>query len=402
MLKTHKIALDINDKQRTYLAKCAGTARFAYNWALDRWNEQYECCKLDSTLKKPSQCSLRRELNAIKREHYPWMMEVTKCAPQESIIDLGKAFTNFFAGRAKYPRFKKRGIHDSFRVSSGFFSIAGDMIKLPHIGWLKMTEHLRYKDAKLVSVTISRRADRWFVSVVCEVPETVKPCGTETIGIDLGVREIVLSNGERYPQPRAYRQAERRLRRKQKELSRKQKRSKNYAKCRRKVARHHARVTDIRNDFLHKLTNKITARASLICLEDLNVKGMLRNHKLAKSIADAGFGEFRRQMIYKAAERESVVITANRFYPSSHICSVCGAKTKHLPLSKRSWECESCGTQHDRDLNAAINLKNYAVSSTVSACGGFFATDCSHQGERISDPDEAGTKQQNRPLGTFV
>jgi len=375
MQRTHKIALVVNNTQKTYLSRCAGTARFSYNWALSRSQEHYAAFTEDPTLPRPNQFSLRRELNAIKREEFPWMLEVTKCAPQEAIRDLGRAFENFFSGRAKYPTFKKKGLHDSFRVSSGFFKIEGKKIRLPHIGWIRMRECLRYPEAKVVSVTISRKANRWYASVVCEVLDTGRcaqvGAASSTIGIAVGVSEYVCSDGCRHRLPRAYRRKERSLRRAQQTLSRRQRGSANYKKQRCKVAKIHAGIADIRGDWLHKLTSGIAVYNAVIVIEDLNVKGMVQNHHLAKSITDAAFGEFRRQLNYKTEELGHVLLVADRFYPSSKLCSVCGTKTKHLPLSMRHWICPACSSVHDRDLNAAYNLKAYAASSAVSACGEF-------------------------------
>jgi len=381
MQRTHKIALSPNNTQRTYLTRCAGTARFAYNWALARWQEHYEAHRENLTLPKPSQCSLRRELNAIKREEYPWMLEVTKCAPQEAIIDLGRAFQNFFSGRASYPTFKKKGTHDSFRVSSGFFKIEGSKLRLPHIGWIQMRERLRWPEAKIVSVTISRTANRWYASVVLEAEgfgRKAQPFATtNTIGVDVGVREYVCSDASRHELPRAFRRKERALRRAQQSLARKKKGSANYNKQRLKVARIHAQITNVRADWLHKLTSGLAANNGVIVIENLNVKGMAKNHHLAKSLSDASFGEFRRQLEYKTEELSHVLLVADRFYPSSKLCSVCDAKTKQLTLDMRSWICPVCSTVHDRDLNAAINLRRYAASSAVSACGEFLTAGAS-------------------------
>ena len=375
MQRCHKIALDPNNAQRTHLGRCAGTARFAYNWALERWQEHYEAHREDPTLPKPNQYSLRRELNATKREEFPWMLEVTKCAPQEAIIDLGRAFQNFFSGRAKHPTFKKKGVHDSFRVSSGFFSIEGKKIRLPHIGSIPMREHLRWPEAKIVSVTISRRANRWYASVVLEAEDFGRKASpgaaAKTMGVDVGVREYVCSDATRHVLPRAYRRKERNLRRAQQALARKKKGSANYRRQRGKVAKIHAQIANVRSDWLHKLTSGIASGNGVIVIEDLCVKGMVRNHHLAKSVADASFGEFRRQLDYKTEELGHVLLVADRFYPSSKLCSVCDAKTKHLTLDMRSWTCPVCDTLHDRDLNAALNLRRYAASSAVSACGEF-------------------------------
>lgn len=402
MQRAHKIALDPTNKQATALARAAGTARFAYNWALARWGEQYQASLADPALPKPSQYGLRKELNSIKREAFPWMLESSKCAPQEAIIALGTAFKNFFAGRAKYPTFKKRGIHDSFKLSSGQFKITGKKIRIPNIGWVRLREELRYLDAKQVSVTISRTAGRWFASVQCEIPDPapapVHVDDPAAVGVDVGVREYVLSDDTRYSVPRHLRHAQARLKRSQQALARKEKGSANRAKARVKVARLHAQVADARSDWLHQLTTRIASTYPRIVIEDLNVAAMAKNHHLAMSITDASFGEFRRQLAYKTPAHGSELVIADRWFPSSKLCSVCGAKTKHLTLSQREWTCQGCGTVHDRDLNAAKNLATYptAGSSSVAACGALLASDLGNDSSpRSSRRGEAGTKHHD-------
>jgi len=395
MHRVHKVALDLNNVQATYMAKAAGTARFAYNWALAQWKEQYERSRTDPEAIKPSQLSLRRRLNAVKAEQFGWMLEVTKCAPQEAIIDLGRAFANFFAGRAGFPSFHRKGERDSFRLSPGQFAVQGRRLRIPNLGWVKMREDLRWPDARLLSVTISKRRDRWFASVVCDLPDPVRePRPVAAVGIDVGTGAYVTSDAKITAVPRAYRKAEAQLRRAQQALSRKQRGSKNRARARARVARIHGRTADVRANWLHQLTRDLVDEYSVIGIEDLNVRGMTKNKRLAKSVLDAGFFEFRRQLEYKAPESGAQVVVADRWFPSSKTCNACGARTKHLPLQVRSWVCE-CGTSHHRDINAAINLRNNAASSAVSACGEFSAPDPPGLVPgRPSSLDEAGTGHQ--------
>lgn len=374
MLIAHKIALDPNNAQATYFARAAGTARFAYNWALAEWQRQYEAWKADNSLPKPSQQALRRQLNAIKRAQFPWMLDVTKNAPQMAIIQLGEAFKNFFAGRASYPQFRKKGVHDRFTLTNDQFDIDGCRIRIPNLGWVRMREPLRF-DGKIMSATISRVADRWFASITVDVPDQShlpKAENQGAVGVDLGVSALAtLSTGEApVPGPKAHTALLKRLQRLSRSLSRKQKGSANRRKAKAKLARLHARIANIRQDALHQLTTDLTRRFHTIGIEDLNVRGMLCNRRLARSIADMSFREFRRQLEYKADMRGGAVVVADRWFASSKTCSCCGHKQEELPLSVRRWSCSICGVEHDRDLNAAINLKNYAVSSTVSACGG--------------------------------
>jgi putative transposase len=372
MLIAHKIALNPNNKQSTYFFKAAGVARFAYNWALCEWSRQYGEWKEDNTLTRPSQMGLRRQLNALKREQFPWMLEVTKNAPQMAIIQLGGAFKNFFAGRAKYPTFRKKGIHDRFSLTNDQFSIDGSRIRIPHIGWVRMRETLRFS-GKIMSATVSRIADRWFVSITVDTTDklhTPKAENQGVVGVDLGVSVLAtLSTGERIIGPKAHKAKLSRLKRLSRGLSRKVKGSANRKKAKIKLARLHAQISTIRKDSLHKLSTDLSTRFHTISIEDLNVKGMIRNRHLSRAVSDMGFFEFRRQLDYKAMHRGGVVIIADRWFASSKICSCCGYQLATLSLSTREWRCPACNILHDRDVNAAINLKNLAVSSTVSACG---------------------------------
>ena len=372
MLIAHKIALRANNKQKTYFSKAAGVARFAYNWALTEWNKQYEAYKADSSLPKPSQAALRRQLNSIKRERFPWMLEVTKNAPQMAIIQLGEAFVNFFSKRAQYPQYRKKGVHDRFSLTNDQFKLDDSRIRIPNSGWVRMRESLRFS-GKIMSATISREADHWFVSITVDTEEKfhwLKAENQGMVGVDLGITAMAtLSTGEVVKGPKAYNAKLQRIKRLSRSLSRKQKGSKNRAKAKMKLAKLHSEVRNIRNDALHKLTTYLTRYFHTISIEDLNVRGMLKNRHLARSISDMGFYEFRRQLDYKTKIKNGKVIIVDRWFPSSKLCSCCGYKIDDLPLSARSWTCSICNTKHDRDHNAAINIKNMAVSSTVSACG---------------------------------
>lgn len=405
MQRAHKVALDPTNVQATGLARAAGCARFAYNWALARWNAQYQARQADPSFPAPSQHALRRELNRIKRDEFPWMLESTKCAPQEAIIALGAAFGNFFTGRAARPSFKKKGVsREAFRLSAGQFLIEGERIRVPKIGWIRMRERFRWEEARPVSVTISRRAGRWCASVQCELPDqlTVPPVSlgasgaASLVGVDVGVREYVVSDGTRHEVPRHLRAAQQRLKRAQQALARKARGSSNRGKARAKVARMHARVADARADWMHKTTTRLAEQHDRIVIEDLGVAGMTRNHHLALSIADASFGEFRRQLDYKTPVHGTMLVVADRWFPSSKLCSACGAKTKRpMPLQVRAWTCELCGAVHDRDLNAARNLAAYdpAASSAVAACGELFTSDDDALSPS-SGLDEPGTRHQ--------
>ena len=375
MILAHKIALDPNVEQAIYFARACGTARFAWNWALSEWRRQHkEGCQ-------PSESVLRKQLNAVKREQFPWMLEVTKVAPQQAIKNLGRAFSNFFNDLKKprkqrrfgYPQFKKKGERDSFRADNGpgTFFFDNKRIKLPFIGWVRMREPLRF-DGKIMSATVSRVADRWFVSVTVEVTHRIAVRENQAAvgGVDLGVKSLAtMSDGSVVEGPKALRSSLKKLKRLSRSLSRKVKGSANRHKAKAKLARLHARISNIRKDGLHKLTKGLVEKFSVIGIEDLNVRGMMANGKLSRAIADMGFYEFRRQLDYKSTMAGTQIVIADRWMPSSKTCSGCGHVVPTLPLSVRDWSCPACGSVHDRDINAAINLKNIAASSVVTACG---------------------------------
>ena len=371
MLIAHKIALDLNNVQASHMARAAGVARFAYNWALAEWQRQYEACKLDASLPKPSEMALRRQLNALKREQFPWMLEVTKCAAQLAVQQLGSAFQNFFAKRAKYPNFRRKGVHDRFSLSNDQFAVDGVRLRIPNLGWVRMRESLRFT-GKIMSATVSRVADRWFVSITVET-ESIPVAQAENqgaVGVDLGIAALAtLSTGEVVPGPKAHKALLGRLQRLSRSLSKKVRGSANRRRAKAKLGRLHRRISDIRKDALHKLTTAVTRRFHTVGIENLNVRGMVKNRPLARAVSDMGFFELRRQLEYKAAQRGGIVVVADRWYPSSKTCSACGHKLSELPLAVRQWSCPACGADHDRDVNAAINLRNLAVSSTVSVCG---------------------------------
>jgi putative transposase len=365
MLRAHKIELRANNKQATYFAKASGTARKAYNWALEQWQKQYEAGG------NPTEAALRRQLNSIKRKEFPWMLEVTKNAPQMAIMQLGDAFNNFFAKRANYPRVRRKWIDDRFTLTNDQFAVNDSRIRIPHLGWVRMRESLRYI-GKIVSATISRSANKWFVSVTVEIqkPRPIANDNQVAVGVDLGLNHFAtLSTGEKITGPKPHKALMNRLRRLSRSLSRKQKGSNNRKKAKIKLSRLHYRIANIRRDAQHQLTTKLVKNFDIIGIEDLHVKGMLKNRKLSRSIADMGFHEFRRQLEYKAQCLGKKLVVADRWFASSKICSHCDAKVDHLSLSAREWTCPSCFKQHDRDINAAKNLEKMAVSSTVSACG---------------------------------
>ena len=347
------------------MAQHAGFGRWVYNWGLRMWMEAYK------EGLKPSANKLKKFFTNHVKPNYPWMSELSSKVYQYAFINLGDAFERFFKGLAKYPKFKKKYHNDSFTLDNGggkrLVKIAGYQHKLPFIGWVETWEEL--PECQVKKVTISRQAGDWYLSFAIEspdVPPTPKRFGT--VGVDLGVSVLAtLSTGVVFPNPKPLRQAAKKLARLQHNLSRKVYGSTNYRKASLQVARLHRRVANMRADNLHKLTTFLAKNHSRIVIEDLNVSGMLKNHKLARAIADCGFGEFRRQLDYKCECYGAELVIADRFYPSSQLCSKCGSQQK-MPLSERVYNCSCCGMSRNRDYNAAINLSRTSGSGGL-ACG---------------------------------
>ncbi len=360
----HKIELSPNNIQKGYFRQACGTARFTYNWALGEWNRQYQ------EGLKPSTFALKKQFNALKHEEFPWISSVLRDANSQPFTNLGKAFVRFFEGTGKYPVFKKRGIHDSFYIANDKFRLDRCKIKIPKLGWIRMRKQLRFT-GKILSTTVSRIADKWFVAINLKTDLTPAISKNHVvIGVDLGVKHLAtLSDGTIVEGPKPHKVLFQRLRRLNKSLSRKEKGSNNWKKGKLKLSRLHARIANIRKDALHKLTTMLVQNFSIVGIEDLNVNGMVKNRRLSRSILDMGFGEFVRQLSYKAKMFAVEIVQADRFYPSSKTCCRCGFKKDNLTLSDRVFRCDNCGFKIDRDLNAAINLEKLAVGSTVTACG---------------------------------
>ncbi|NES65265.1 MAG: IS200/IS605 family element transposase accessory protein TnpB [Okeania sp. SIO2D1] len=369
-----KTKLKVNNKQKTLLAKHAGVARHAYNWGLATCISEYE-----STKKRPSAITLHKCLVAEVKSQNPWYYEVSKCAPQQALRDLERAFKNFLTiPKRGFPKFKKKGKKDSFYLEGSIKILQGNYIKLPKIGIVKTYEILPSVPVK--NVRISKRAGNWYISFKYDdqYDNRSNPTAKErdVIGVDVGINTLATcSDGTTYANVKAYKQAKKRLTRYQRRVNKKEPGSKNRAKGMKKLAKLHKKVADIRSDALHKLTTWLAKNHSTIVIEDLNVSGMLkkrcdpattpvapgsapRHHKLASAIADCGFYEFKRQLTYKCEWYGSELIIADRFYPSSQICSHCGDQQK-MPLSVRTYKCSNCGFEADRDFNAAVNLENY-------------------------------------------
>jgi putative transposase len=392
VIQAYRFALDPSAAQEQMLRSHAGAARFAWNWGLARCTERYA-----AEGKWYSAIDLHRLWNAAKKADpaLAWWGENSKCAYQEAFRDLDRALRHFTKSkkglrkgkRFGFPRAKKRGrCKDSFRFGAGVMRCSGTKVTLPRLGIIrthestrKLARRLENGTARILSATVSRTAQRWFVSFAVEVqraiPDRHRRCGSAA-GIDLGVKALLTGvdndgNVIEIPGPRPLRAALRKLRRASRAHSRKAPGSANRRKHAARLARIHARAANLRADALHKATSDLTDRYETVVAEDLNVTGMLANRRLARAVADQGFGTARRMLSYKAAWNGGQLVIADRWYPSSKTCSACGWRKPSLTLAERTFTCKACGLVMDRDVNAARNLLGLAASGaeSVNACG---------------------------------
>jgi putative transposase len=356
-------------EQATVLARTFGGARFVYNWALRLRTDAYY-----HRQERIGYAATSAALTALKREEATtWLNEVSSVPTQQALRHLDRAFRNFFEGRAKYPSFhKKHGAQaaeyttSAFRWDAETHALTLAKMEAPlAIRWSRPLP----EGAQPSTATVSRdTAGRYFVSILVEDEITPLLPVAAQVGIDLGVHDtVVLDTGEKVGNPKFFTKDEKRLAKAQRRLAKKQLGSKNRAKARQAVARIHARITDRRRDFLHKLSTRIIRENQTICVESLNVKAMAKHPTLATAIHDVGWGEFVRQLTYKAQWYGRTVVAIDKWYPSSKRCFECGHVLGSLSLATRQWTCPECGVAHDRDVNAAKNIK--AAGLAVSACG---------------------------------
>ncbi|MEM1169777.1 MAG: RNA-guided endonuclease TnpB family protein [Cyanobacteria bacterium P01_H01_bin.35] len=360
-MKSIRTKLKLNNKQKTLMAQHAGYSRWCYNWGLSLWNAAYKAGE------KPKIRIIREVFTNHTKPLYPWMKNLSSKVYQYAFRNLGEAFKRFFKGLGKYPKFKKKVRSDSFTIDNSGkpIELNGWNHKLPFIGIVKTYEPI---EATTKKITINRQAGDWYLSCSYEFHPHTTPKKTDVIGVDLGVKTLAtLSDGKVFESVKSHGRFESKLSRMQYLNRNKEIGSANWKKAQQKIARLHRKVANIRHDALHKLTTYLAKNHGRVVIEDLNVRGMLANHKLAKSIADQGFYEFRRQLEYKCQWYGSELVVVDRFFPSSKTCSNCG-HIQDMPLHLRTYDCPECGLSIDRDLNASINLRD-AVGLTVNACG---------------------------------
>jgi putative transposase len=358
--KAYRYRLQPTLEQEAVFLRWAGARRWVYNWALARRQVHYR--KMGKSLTAAQLCA---ELTALKLQpETAWLRDMNAQSLQQAIRDLDKAFGAFFAKRAKLPRFRsKRRDRPTFRLPAEI-RIEGNKLYVPKIGLVRLVLH-RPVDGVVKSATFTQDATgAWYVSLVIHfelldvVPPLPKP--ERTVGVDVGLKDlVVLSNGTYVPAPKHYRRAERKLVRLQRHLSRCKRGSKGQERARQTAARQHQKITNQRRDFLHRLSAHLVRQFDAIVIEDLAVSGLART-KLSKSVHDAGWGELRFQLTYKARWVGKHLVLIGRFFPSTRLCPVCGAVNNDLTLADRVWTC-SCGTAHDRDLNAACNIRDQGL-----------------------------------------
>lgn len=396
MQRAHKIRLNPTPEQSRWLLQACGVARFCFNWGLAEWLRQYEAGE------KPSAYKLKKQFNAIRHEQFPWSYEVSKCAVDSGFLNLDRAFRNFFrrcengAVKKGYPNFKsKRRSRKSFRMDGGRIGLDGHWLKLEKLDEpINMAEMLRF-DGEIKSVTISEDAGHWYAAVNVEVESPEHKHPQESVGVDLGIKTLaVLSDGVQYENQGLLRSELRKLKRLNRELSRRQEGSGRWNHTKQKLARFHKRIANRRLDYQHKVTTEIASTYRIIGVEDLNVAGMVRNHCLALSISDAGFGEIRRQLSYKSEWFGGILVEIDRFFPSSKLCRFCGCINSDLTLADRTWTCD-CGAVLDRDLNAALNIEGQALRIVAGVGSRRRKTRVESDISPTATPLAASTKREN-------
>jgi putative transposase len=417
LIKAHKIRLNPTPEQAEYLRRAAGTRRFVYNWGLGEWNRQYAEYKEGKREKRPSARALKQQFQALRQTQYPWTLDVTKCVIEGAFADLQDAWTRYFTGQNERPTFKKKHkCRESFSIANDKFTIGDHWIVVPVLGrflmqkqeangilpqtvWNKktykrglgkvnMAESLRFvvpnpnqqpgkrrnerkkvpcSAVKILGATIGLSGGYWYVSIHVEVPVVSVVNTHPIVGVDVGIKEsAIVSDGRRFENQKPLSKQIRKLKRLSRSFSRKlynpqiKQGSKNREKARVKLVRFHGTVADVRQDAHHKLTTEIARTCSVVGLEDLHVKGMFKNRKLAKALADAGLGQLLQFFETKMRAVGGQAIFVDRFFPSTKTCSGCGHVKKRMPLKYRTYCCLKCSLIIDRDLNAAMNLEREA------------------------------------------
>ena len=396
MLTALKVRIYPNKEQQIALAKNFGCCRFVRNYYLDKSNTQYK-----ETGKGMSYGDMAKDLTQLKKQlEYSWLKEATATTLQQSLMDLGTAFTNFFEVRAKFPKFKSKHDKQSLRYPESC-SIQKKGIKLPKIGIVKATISKKV-DGKIKSVTVSKTStDKYYASILFEVDDDPKEKDGKISGIDLGLNSLVtVFDGEttyKVDPVKTTKKYAKRLRRRQQALSRKKKGSSNRRKQVKRVAKVHEKIANTRLDFLHKLSRKLADENQVIVVEDLCVKGMART-KMAKSVLDAGFGMLVNFLDYKLKKEGGNLVEVDRFFPSTKLCNCCKHKNDSLTLKDREWTCPKCGTHHDRDENAAKNIREEGIKIMSTNTAGHAEFQACGEGVRLATKSRNTVARKRRSM----
>lgn len=362
--RAYKYKMKPTFKQQECLNKAFGCCRFIYNWGLDKKIQSYKQEK-----KTIGYVELAHELTKLKNDgEHEWLKEVNNTSLQQSLRNLDAAFVKFFREKKGFPKFKskKKNIESAKYINAVHFDFDNWKVKIPKIGWVKLCKNKAFDlSMKYGTLTVSKDkcGDYWCSIVVYDVEEKPKTKVSidNSVGIDLGIKDYaILSDGTKYGNPKFLEKGQKRLKMLQRKFARTQKKSNRHEALRLKVAKCHRDIANRRSDFLHKLSSMLTEQYDTICLEDLNVEGMMKNKHLSNSIQSAAWSEFVRQLKYKSEWKGKNVLFIGRFEPSSKTCSKCGYVKSDLQLSEREWVCPKCGEKHDRDVNAAINIRDFA------------------------------------------
>lgn len=375
--KTYRYRVYPTDAQKEQLKHTFGCSRYVYNWALDMRTEAYH-----SDGESVGYYETKKRLTKLKkREDHDWLYNVSSVALQESVRNLEQVFTNFFEGRAEYPSFKSKGSGQVAHYLKNAFTLSGDREKRPEVKLAKQSQPLDIRwsrdlggEVKKLCVT-KDASGRYHICFTCtvEVASGELPRAGSSVGVDLGLSDVIVtSGGYESGNPKHYHSDQKRLAKAQRRLSRKEEGSENWKKQKKRVASIHAEIEDKRQDFIHKLTTRLVKNHDVICVESLAVKNMQQNRCLASHIADASWGNLVRQLRYKCKWHGRTLVEVDRWFPSSKRCHVCGHTRGELSLGEREWTCKECGCVHDRDKNAAENLKQVGTAGLAGkrAAGG--------------------------------